>query len=79
MLTFKAPVSYKTKTDMRVLFAVFYSSTETFSLYTSGKVVRCETLDVALHIFHLQTISSQLCCKMSFVTSAMAAVMRDLS
>jgi hypothetical protein len=40
----------QTKTDMRVLFAVLYSWTETFSLYISGKVLRCETLHNERHL-----------------------------
>jgi hypothetical protein len=38
------------KTDMRVLFAVFYSSVETVILHTSGKVVKCETLHNERHM-----------------------------
>jgi hypothetical protein len=38
------------KTDMRVLFAAFYSSTETVFLHTSGKIVRHGPLHSERHL-----------------------------
>jgi hypothetical protein len=42
--------SLGTKTGIRMLFAVFYSSVEIVFLYTSGKVVKCETLHSERHL-----------------------------
>jgi hypothetical protein len=38
------------KTDMRVMFAVFYSSIETVYLHTSGKVAVCEMIRSERHL-----------------------------